>query len=95
MSKHTTQALQAAFAAMRCRPAFRNWPQDFTQVMADPVRARLIGLEATGIALAKRTQPANQQRPMPTWHRTSGRQPTVQPNLFDQKRAASGDRDDQ
>lgn len=98
MTTHTPQALQAAWLAMRHRPAFRHWPQDFDQVMADSVRARLVGLEATGNAHRRSpckpdTVPA--VRPsLPRWPNTAGRTPTVQPNLFDHKRAAAGERAD-
>lgn len=85
-------ALREAWEAMRRRGNLRHWPQDFAQVMADPVRSRLVQLEATGRARAARhTAPA---RALPTWHHTAGRQPAVQPALFDRKRAAAGDRDD-
>lgn len=45
---HTQQELQAAFAAMRTRPAFKSWPTDLSAVMTDPISARLVRLEATG-----------------------------------------------
>lgn len=91
MNNITPQALQDAWNAMRHRPAFGHWPQSFEQVIADTVRARLVRLEATGRAIAACHE---QQRPRPTWPHTSGRLPSIQPNLFDHKRAAAGDRDD-
>ncbi|MBS0501140.1 MAG: hypothetical protein JSR74_12555 [Proteobacteria bacterium] len=45
---HSIQELQAALQAMRSRPVFNRWPADLQAVMTDPVRARLVRLEATG-----------------------------------------------
>ncbi|MBX9612459.1 MAG: hypothetical protein K2X51_12630 [Burkholderiales bacterium] len=88
------QALHDAWEAMRSRANLRHWPQDFDKVMADPVRRRLVQLEATGRASTKNhPQHPKPVQALPTWHRTAGRQPTVQPARFDRKRAAAGDRD--
>ena len=79
-------ALQAAWEAMRHRAACLPWPADFDQVMADPVRQRLVRLEATHRARAP-------QRP--AVHRMVSRPMTLTPPFFfDHKRAAAGDRDD-
>jgi hypothetical protein len=87
---HTTSDLQAAWTAMRQRPAFRHWPQDFEQVMADPVRMRQVRLEATGLSHCKAKCPTPADLPY---------RPRIQvlpsrPPIFDRKRAASGERDD-
>ena len=78
-------ALQAAWEAMRHRAACLPWPADFDQVMADPVRQRLVRLEATHRARAP-------QRP--AVHRMASRPVPLTPPIFDHKRAAAGDRDD-
>lgn len=78
-------ALQAAWEAMRHRTACLPWPADFDQVIADPVRKRLVRLEATHRARAS-------QRP--ALHRMANRTVQLAPPLFDHKRAAAGDRDD-
>lgn len=80
-------ALRAAWQAMRQRACMRHWPQDFDQVMADPVRSRLVRMEAL-----------HNLRPHPTVV-PSARRPAYLPVLsapaaFDHKRAAAGDRDD-
>lgn len=54
--------MQAALQAMRARAAFSAWPDDLQAVMSDPVRARLVRLEATG----RRTQRANINTPAST-----------------------------
>lgn len=81
----TTDELRAAWAAMRHRPAFRHWPDDFNAAMADPVACRLVRLEATGRRRA-RPQPAAPPRP------STGLVPRARPT-YDHKRAAAGDRD--
>ena len=43
---HSIQELHAALQAMRSRPLFRRWPEDLQVVLDDPVRARLVRLEA-------------------------------------------------
>ena len=45
---HSIQELHAALQAMRSRPLFSRWPEDLQVVLDDPVRARLVRLEATG-----------------------------------------------
>ena len=63
-------ALQAAWNAMRHRAAFLPWPAEFTQVMADPVRARLVRLEATGRTRSAQAPLAPQRKALPVpWRR--------------------------
>jgi hypothetical protein len=81
------EALQRAWQAMRQRACMRHWPQDFDQVMADPVRSRLVRMEAL-----HNLQP---HRPAPVAIRRAAVLPTLTaPPFFDHKRAAAGDRDD-
>jgi hypothetical protein len=87
---HTTPDLQAAWAAMRKRPAFRNWPQDFEQVMADPVRMRQVRLEATGLSRCR----AKCLPPVDLPYRPRIQVLPSRAPIFDRKRAASGERDD-
>ena len=88
MTAHLTQdALYAAWENMRRRDAMRNWPPSFEQVMADPLRSRMVRLEATHRAV----KPATSCRP------ARPLAPALRPALaprFDHKRAASGERDD-
>ena len=83
-SQATPDELRAAWVAMRRRPVFRHWPDDFDAAMADPVACRLVRLEATGRRRA---------RPPPAVPRhTTGPPPRALPS-YDHKRAAAGDRD--
>ncbi len=87
----TPEALRAAWEDMRLRPAFARWPQTFDQVMADPLRCRLVRLEATARARAA------QRPPRPTSQACRPARPFLapaQPALFDRKRAAAGERAD-
>lgn len=78
-------ALQAAWEAMRHRAACLRWPADFDQVMADPVRKRLVRLEATHrVRVSER----------PAVHRRASQPVPLTPPIFDHKRAAAGDRED-
>lgn len=82
---------QQAFADMRSRIAFANWPTDLDAAMADPWRARLINVNAW--ALAMRQSRLAQHR-HPSRHAdhtaTSG---VLRAAAVDLKRAAAGDRD--
>lgn len=104
----TQEALRLAWNSMRVRPAFGNWPADFDQVMADPVRSRLVSLEAShppsppkmiergrriGVEAAQLDMPYEPNRP-PAVRVTPGHQQLTPQRFFDHKRAASGDRDD-
>lgn len=79
------EALEAAWKNMRMRPCLRHWPQELEQVMADPVRRRLVNLEAVN-----RTRAAIR----PVIGRKASLPVLSTPPLFDHKRAAAGDRDD-
>lgn len=86
---HSIQELQAALQAMRSRPPFTRWPADLQAVLADPVSARLVRLEATGrrrsragINTTSTTRPA---RWPPPRHGPQG---------VDFKSRAAGDRDE-
>lgn len=83
-SQATPDELRAAWAAMRRRPAFRHWPDDFDAAMADPVACRLVRLEATGRARARPPPAAS--------HRLDRPVPRAMPS-YDHKRAAAGDLD--
>nr|WP_315210785.1 hypothetical protein [uncultured Albidiferax sp.] len=83
----TPEALRAAWERMRLRPAMHGWPPSFDQVMADPLRSRVVRLEATHGRPAT-TAPCHPARPPPPPLRPA------QPPRFDHKRAASGERDD-
>lgn len=86
---HTQQELQAAFTAMRTRPAFQSWPTDLSAVMTDPIRARLVRLEATGRRRRYRALPYRTARQQP-------RRPLLAPAPapLDIKRRAAGDFDE-
>ncbi len=80
-------ALLAAWQNMRHRQGMRHWPADFDQVIADPVRKKLITLEAQHV----RAAPAVALPPgRPA---TAPLRPALSPR-FDHKRAAAGERDD-
>lgn len=80
------EALQLTWNAMRVRPALAHWPMDFDQVMADPVRQRLVQLEASHPSRPPERLVAHTERPEP--------QKLTPTRAFDHKRAAAGDRDD-
>lgn len=81
------EALEAAWKNMRMRPCLGHWPQDFDQVMADPVRSQLVTLEARHRARAG-------ELPFPVMRRLASLPMLSAPAFFDHKRAAAGDRDD-
>lgn len=85
----TPEALRETWLAMRSRPAFAGWPPTFDQVMADPVRCRLVRLEATGRASAAATR-----APSPACRPARPVFPKAPAGLFDRKRAAAGERAD-
>lgn len=96
MTQPTLDELRSAWEAMRQRHSLRHWPAEFDQVMADPLRAACVSLEAKaarrrpfkpvwiGIDYAKGPDQTTHWRPSPTHT----------PDLFDRKRAAAGDTDD-
>lgn len=85
----TSEELLAAYE--RSRKA--NWPATFDEAMADPVLSRLIAIAAKHPPRAARP-PAVQQAPSMHPARTPGTwRPTSRP-VFDRKRAAAGERDD-
>lgn len=83
-----TSDLRAAWEAMHYRRCCAAWPQDFDQVMADPIAMRLVRLEA----MLRTRSPATRQmqRTVPPPY------PMTRPYglTTDVKRAAAGDRDD-
>lgn len=81
------EALEAAWKNMRMRPCLRHWPQEFDQVMADPVRSRLVNLEAMH-------RPRPRAPVHPAMRRMADPPVLSTPPFFDHKRAAAGDRDD-
>ncbi|RZJ62914.1 MAG: hypothetical protein EON49_00465 [Acidovorax sp.] len=86
MTAPTADAMRAALQSMARLPACREWPADYDAVVADPVRMRLVRLQATFM-----TRIAAE--------RAAARSPPAQPlamslSCFDHKRAAAGDRDD-
>lgn len=84
-----TRAQQAqAFAHMRQRLAFANWPADLDTAMADPWRARLINVNAWTLAL-RETRLAQYRAHQPTAPTTG----VLRVASVDLKRAAAGDRD--
>jgi len=85
----TQDALRAAWTAMRLRPSLRHWPQEFDLVMADPLRGRLVGLEARHCLGKPSASPG-----IPAPRRPAAMQQLSTPPAFDHKRAAAGDRDD-
>ena len=88
--EHTEQQLRTAWAD-RKKP---GWPPAFEQVMQDPWLARLVGMQAD---LNKRRQAsARAMAATATQHvaRTSFQPTPRTPPVFDRKRAASGERED-
>lgn len=96
----TPDELRRAWEAMRRRPALRDWPADFDQVMGDTTRAQCVAIEATAARHRAET-------PTPVFFgmdlasgpdKTAYWRPSCRgtPNLFDRKRAAANDtgRDD-
>lgn len=87
MTAPTTAAMHAALASMVHMPACREWPTEFDAVMADPVRMRLVRLQATFMTRVA-AEKAAARSPPKTSHLNK------RPPCFDHKRAAAGDRDD-
>lgn len=85
--------LRTAWEAMRTRHCLCQWPQDFDQVMADPVRSRLVRMEACARARPRAPAPPH---PMPGPRPETRPKPALaaQSALFDRKRAAAGERVD-
>lgn len=87
MTAPTADALRAALRSLVHLPACREWPTDYDAVMADPVRMRLVRLQATFLArVAAEKAAARSPPPAPPMAR--------RPPCFDHKRAAAGDFDD-
>lgn len=82
----TDAALLATWQNMRQRHGLRHWPADFDQVITDPVRKKLITLEAQHVCAAPAHQPPGRPAQAPL-------RPSLPPR-FDHKRAAAGERDD-
>ena len=82
----TDQQLREACARMALR---FHWLGSFETVMQDPVRSRLVRVAAMHPTAA--CTPARRPTPAP---RHSFAQRRISPPLFDRKRAASGERDD-
>ena len=87
MRQPTTDELLAALARVRALPGCAAWPADLPAVLADPVRGRLLRIEA----IRWRRAPAQRAR-RATRRRVRGPVPGPLP-LFDLKRAAAGERD--
>lgn len=83
--------LRETYELMRQR--HRQWPNSFEAVMADPQRSRLVRINAMvrSRALAKRA--CTTQRAVPTVRPLPALRPGTTP-VFDRKRAAAGDRED-
>lgn len=96
MHPPTTDELLAALARIRTLPRCAGWPADVQQVLADPVRGRLLRIEA----LRVRRLPAQRARLAPLQRARRNARPRAQRalpppmSLFDRKRAAAGDRDE-
>lgn len=99
----TPDELHRAWQAMRTRPCLRAWPPEFADVMADPLRAHCVALEAAAarrraLALANRAParygpPSGHGGPLHTGapQRMPPRTPAP---MTDLKRAAAGERAD-
>ena len=89
----TPEQLQTAWMERRRR----DWPPTFDAVMAHPRYSRLVRMHACHAAVVTRTHGEVLQPDPPPNVRHSFRKPLrtyPQAPLFDQKRAASGERDD-
>ena len=74
-----------------------DWPPTFDAVMAHPRYSRIVRMHACHVAVVNRTHCEVLQPDPPPRTRFSFRKPPggkPQAPLFDQKRAASGERDD-
>ena len=93
--EHTEDDLRAAWAE-RKKP---GWPPQFERVMADPWLARLVRMHAD-LRVRRRATCAKQQAALAAARANARPAATKavplphQPPLFDRKRAASGERDD-
>lgn len=69
-----------------------NWPESFEQVMADSLLAKLVSIEAK---LRRSRLQRTTENQTPACHATE-RRPFMPhtPPIFDRKRAAAGERDD-
>lgn len=85
------ELLRDTFARMAAR--YTAWPRTYEEVMADPMRGRLVRLTATRRAMAAR-RPAAAPCAAPGRRAAPNPLPTHAPAPFDHKRAAAGDRDD-
>lgn len=92
MPPPSTDELQAALARIRALPGCAAWPADLAAVLADPVRARLLRMDAA----RWRRQPAQRARQATRLRATGSHRPplALPPPLFDRKRAAAGERDE-
>ena len=86
MNAPTAEAMRAALQSLAHLPACREWPTDYDAVMADPVRMRLVRLQATFMSRVAAEKAA--ARPPPARPRP------MRPPCVDRKRAAAGDFDD-
>ncbi|CAN7472187.1 hypothetical protein [Acidovorax sp. LjRoot194] len=87
MTAPTADAMRAALQSISRLPACREWPADYDAVMADPVRMRLVRLQATFLTRVAAEKAAARSPPQAS-------QLNKRPPCFDHKRAAAGDRDD-
>lgn len=92
MPPPSTDELQAALARIRALPGCAAWPADLAAVLADPLRARLLRMDAA----RWRRQPAQRARQATRLRATGSHRPplALPPPLFDRKRAAAGERDE-
>lgn len=90
MRNPSPEELLAALSRIRCLPRCAGWPADVRAVLADPVRARLLRIEA----IRWRRAPAQRARQASRLRATGSRRaPLALPlPLFDCKRAAAGER---
>ena len=87
MNQPHVEAMHAAWLSMAHLPACREWPADYDAVMADPVRMRLVRLQATFMARVAAEKAAARSPPPPP-------PIALRAACFDRKRAAAGDFDD-
>ena len=86
----TADQLQAALARIRALPRCADWPNSVHEVLADPVRSRLLRLVAAqALRPAAACPPARPARAWRPPQHPAGALPAI-----DRKRAASGERDD-
>ena len=85
----TADQLQAAHEALRRR--LPTWPESLAEVLADSLRARLLRFEALHPHRAARPAPVSTSSVRP---QVAPRHALTHPPIFDRKRAAAGERDD-